>query len=73
MIKYGVIGSGWIAEEFVKGADTVDGLKFAAMYSRTYEKGKEFAEKFGCENIYTDINEFIAFVRKGADVIECFE
>lgn len=58
MIKYGVIGSGWIAEEFVKGAETVDGLQFAAMYSRTYEKGKEFAEKFGCENIYTDINEF---------------
>lgn len=58
MVKYGVIGSGWIAEEFVKGAQTVDGMCFAAMYSRTYEKGKEFAEKFGCENIYTDINEF---------------
>lgn len=58
MIKYGVIGSGWIAEEFVKGAQTVDGMCFAAMYSRTYEKGKEFAEKFGCENVYTDINEF---------------
>lgn len=58
MIKYGVIGSGWIAEEFVKGAQTVDGMCFAAMYSRTYEKGKEFAEKFGCDKIYTDINEF---------------
>lgn len=58
MIKYGVIGSGWIAEEFVKGAQTVDGLQFAAMYSRTYEKGKEFAEKFGCEKVYTDLNEF---------------
>lgn len=58
MIKYGVIGSGWIAEEFVKGAQTVDGMQFAAMYSRTYEKGKEFAEKFGCENIYTDLDEF---------------
>lgn len=58
MIKYGVIGSGWIAEEFVKGAQTVEGMCFAAMYSRTYEKGKEFAEKFGCDRIYTDINEF---------------
>ena len=58
MIKYGVIGSGWIAESFVKGAQNVDGLCFAAMYSRTYEKGKEFAEKFGCDIIYTDINEF---------------
>ena len=58
MIKYGVIGSGWIAEEFVKGAQTVDGMCFAAMYSRTYEKGKEFAGKFGCDKIFTDINEF---------------
>ena len=58
MIKYGVIGSGWIAESFVQGAQTVEGMQFAAMYSRTYEKGKEFAEKFGCEKIYTDLNEF---------------
>lgn len=58
MVKYGVIGSGWIAESFVEGAQTVEGMCFAAMYSRTYEKGKEFAEKFGCEKVYTDINEF---------------
>lgn len=57
MIKYGVIGSGWIAEEFVKGAQTVEGMCFAAMYSRTYEKGKKFAEKFGCETVYTDLEE----------------
>ncbi len=57
MIKYGVIGSGWIAEEFVKGAQTVEGMCFAAMYSRTYEKGREFAEKFGCETVYTDLEE----------------
>lgn len=58
MIRYGVIGSGWIAEEFIKGAQTVDGMCFAAMYSRTYEKGKEFAEKFGCDTVYTDLKEF---------------
>lgn len=57
MIKYGVIGSGWIAEEFVKGAQTVDGMCFAAMYSRTYEKGRKFAEKFGCETVYTNLEE----------------
>lgn len=58
MIKYGVIGSGWIAEEFVMGAQTVDGLEFAAMYSRTREKGEEFAKKFGCDTVYTDLEEF---------------
>lgn len=58
MIKFGVIGSGWIAEEFVKGAMLVDGLEFSAMYSRTYNKGKEFSSKFRDVPVYTDINEF---------------
>ena len=58
MIRYGVIGSGWIAEEFVKGANLVDGFVFSAMYSRTFEKGKAFAEKFADVPVYTDINEF---------------
>ena len=58
MIKFGVVGSGWIAEEFVKGAKLVDGFVFSAMYSRTYEKGKAFAEKFGDVPVYTDINDF---------------
>lgn len=58
MIKYGVIGSGWIAEEFIKGANLVDSLVFSAMYSRTFEKGKAFAEKFADVPVYTDINDF---------------
>lgn len=58
MIKFGVIGSGWIAEEFVKGAALVDGFVFSAMYSRTFEKGKAFADKFGGVPVYTDLNDF---------------
>ena len=58
MIKFGVLGSGWIAEEFVKGAALVDGFVFSAMYSRTYEKGKEFADQFGGAPVYTDLEEF---------------
>lgn len=58
MIKFGVIGSGWIAEEFVKGATLVDGFTFSAMYSRTEEKGREFAGKFGGAKVYTNLDEF---------------
>lgn len=58
MVKYGVIGSGWIAEEFVKGTKLIDGFEFSAMYSRTYEKGKAFADKFADVPIYTDLDEF---------------
>ena len=58
MIKFGVIGSGWIAEEFVKGAMLVDGLQFSAMYSRTQEKAESFAALFGGACIYTNMQEF---------------
>lgn len=58
MIKFGVIGSGWIAEEFVKGAKLVDGFVFSAMYSRSYEKGKKFCEKFGEIPVFTELEEF---------------
>ena len=57
MIKYAVIGTGWIAEEFVKGTQLVDGLEFAAVYSRSKERGKAFAEPFGEVTIFDDIND----------------
>ena len=60
MVKFGVIGTGWIAEEFVKGSQFIDGFQFAAVYSRTYEKGKAFAEKFADVPVYTDIEELAA-------------
>ena len=60
LVKFGVIGTGWIAEEFVKGSQLVDGLQFSAVYSRTYEKGRAFAEKFADVPVYTDIEKLAA-------------
>ncbi len=45
MIKFGVIGTGWITEAFIEASREVEGLKFEAVYSRTIEKAKEFALK----------------------------
>ncbi len=58
MIKFGVIGTGWIAEEFVKGAQIVKGFDFTAVYSRKAETGKAFADKFGGAKVYDDLNGF---------------
>lgn len=60
MIKYGVIGTGWIAEEFVKGAQLCEDMELAAVYSRSKEKGEAFAAPFGGAKIFDDINEFAA-------------
>ncbi|MCQ2479724.1 MAG: Gfo/Idh/MocA family oxidoreductase [Clostridia bacterium] len=58
MIKFGVIGTGWIAEEFVKGTQLVDGLEFSAVYSRSKEKGEKFASPFGGAEIFDNIDDF---------------
>ena len=57
MIKFGVIGTGWIAEEFVKGAQIVKGFDFTAVYSRKAETGKAFADKFGGAEVYDDFTD----------------
>ncbi len=57
-MRYGVIGTGWIAKSFIDGARMLCNAEFSAVYSRTTEKGQEFAKANGISQVYTDINEF---------------
>ncbi len=57
-MRYGIIGTGWIAEAFIEGARLICNADIAAVYSRTEESGKAFAEKNGIEKVYTDLDEF---------------
>lgn len=57
-MRYGVIGTGWIAKSFIDGARDVCGSEFAAVYSRTAESGNRFAAENKIEKVYTNINEF---------------
>ena len=57
-MRYGVIGTGWIAKSFIDGAREVCDSEFAAVYSRTAESGNRFAAENKIEKVYTDINEF---------------
>ncbi len=57
-MRYGVIGTGWIAKSFIDGARLICGSEFAAVYSRTQESGNKFAAENKIEKVYTDINEF---------------
>lgn len=59
-MRYGVIGTGWIAKSFIDGARMMTEADFAAVYSRTAENGGKFANKNGIKKVYTDINEFAA-------------
>ncbi len=57
MIKYSVIGTSWITKAFISGANLVEELSLLGVYSRTYEKGREFANQTGAKEVYTSLDE----------------
>ncbi len=63
MVRYAIIGTSWITETFIRGAMGVDGLQLAAVYSRSAEKGRSFADQFTAAGdgreipVYTDLLE----------------
>ncbi len=58
MVRFAVIGSGWIARTFVEATRRVPGLQFAAMYSRTESTGRRFADYFDSSiPVYTDLEQ----------------
>lgn len=64
-MKFGVIGTNWITESFISAASEVESFTLRAVYSRTEEKAKEFADQNGAEYIFTDLEEMAA-----SDVID---
>lgn len=59
MINFGIIGTNKITDEFIKSASLVEDFKLNAVYSRTEEKGRYFAEKYGVTNIFTNLDEMV--------------
>ena len=63
MIRYAIIGTGWITETFIGGAMGVAGMELGAVYSRSAEKGRSFADRFTAAAhgkhvpVYTDLQE----------------
>ncbi len=58
MIRYGTIGTGFITDSFIKGAEKSGKMKLTAVYSRTQEKGKTLAATYGEDILlFTDLEE----------------
>lgn len=55
MINLAVIGTSNITFEFVTAALKSGRYNLSAVYSRTEQKGKDFADKFGCKTVYTSL------------------
>lgn len=56
LIRFGTIGTNWITERFLHAAEENDEFELTAVYSRTEEKGREFAGQFGGPKVYTDLD-----------------
>ena len=57
MVKFGIVGTNWITEKLIDAGTMCEDFQLNAVYSRTEEKAKEFADKYKVENIYTDLLE----------------
>lgn len=58
-IRLGTIGSGVIVHSILDNVALVEGIRLAAVYSRSEEKGKALAESYGASKVYTDMDAFL--------------
>ncbi|AGX44158.1 Gfo/Idh/MocA family protein [Clostridium saccharobutylicum] len=56
-IRFGIIGTSKITDEFLKASKKVKDFNLNAIYSRKEETAKEFALKYEVKNIFTNIEE----------------
>jgi scyllo-inositol 2-dehydrogenase (NADP+) len=57
MVRFGVVGTNWITEAFIKGASHHQDFQLSAVYSRTEDRALLFARKYDVDNIFTDLEE----------------
>ncbi|MED4585913.1 Gfo/Idh/MocA family oxidoreductase [Brevibacillus choshinensis] len=54
-MRFGIIGTNWITEEFIRSGKEVEGFSLTAVYSRTEERARSFAQTHGAPNVFTDV------------------
>lgn len=59
-VRLGTIGSGAIVHSILDNVAKTEGICLVAVYSRSEEKGRALAEKYGAEHVYTDMDAFLA-------------
>lgn len=57
MIRFGVIGTSWITEDFIECGKMSSEFSLEAVYSRTEDKAREFAAKHQAKYFFTDLLE----------------
>lgn len=55
MMRFGIIGTNWITDRFIAAGNAHPEFSIGAIYSRTEETGRAFADKYHVEHVYTDM------------------
>ncbi|KAL1310965.1 hypothetical protein AAFC00_001185 [Neodothiora populina] len=55
MLNFGIIGTNWITDSFIQSAQASGKWKLAAVYSRTEEAARTFADKYSVKTLHTTI------------------
>ena len=58
-IRFGVIGTNVITEQFIKAASKCEAFELSAIYSRTKTRGEAFAKTYGVRHVFTDLEELL--------------
>ncbi len=60
IIKLGIIGTNFVSDWMCESVGMSDGIENYAVYSRTREKGEDFARAHGISHVYTVFEEFLS-------------
>ena len=60
MVRFAVIGTNFITDNFMDAGSQCEGFKVQAVYSRSREKAKEYAGKYGIEDCYDSLDALAA-------------
>src|ERR1700724_3072002 len=59
ILRWGILGSGWIAERFIESVRAHTKQDIVAVGSRSKERAAEFASRMGLKQAYGDYQEFV--------------
>ncbi len=60
VVRWGILGSGWIAERFIESVRAHTKQDIAAVGSRSQSRAEEFASRMGLKHAYGDYDELVA-------------
>ena len=65
-MNFATVGTSWITESFIEASALAGDAEVKAVYSRSLQKGRRLADKFGIRTVYTSFDSLL-----NDDTIDC--